>query len=204
MSNVWLCQEMRETYNVHHNKIGCNKSFLAVRTYRKLKICILDMNSILLSNTSNSSDTNNVACVVLQFVVSSMLTKYAKETDNKLETRLFFSASHFIQIRLKVERFRHFCLVCVVAMSLSTMAAAMCRASLHRKLSFFDILLDACFFFFFVFWTLCILLKRRRRSKNCHVCMLRTKIRLAQISNDEYHLGQIKLFWQALPSTWTS
>lgn len=90
MSNVWLCQEMRETYNVHHNKIGCNKSFLAVRTYRKLKICILDMNSILLSNTSNSSDTNNVACVVLQFVVSSMLTKYAKETDNKLETRLFF------------------------------------------------------------------------------------------------------------------
>lgn len=54
---VWLCQETWT--HVHHNKIGYNKSFFT-RMLWKLKICTLDMNSILLLHTSNFNGTNNV------------------------------------------------------------------------------------------------------------------------------------------------
>lgn len=47
------------------HKIGYNKSFFAGNV-GKLKICILDMNSILLSHTSNSNGTNNVVPVRLK------------------------------------------------------------------------------------------------------------------------------------------
>lgn len=47
------------------HKIGYNKSFFA-GDVGKLKICILDMNSISLSHTSNSNGTNNVVPVRLK------------------------------------------------------------------------------------------------------------------------------------------
>lgn len=94
----------------------------------------------------------------------------------KTNWKLFSFASHFIQIRLKVERFRHFCLVFVAAMSLSTMGTVMCRASFHRKLSFFDMLLNV----FFYLRTLCKIQSSKAIKKTVKSVWCVWKSRIAQ------------------------